>query len=147
MFVSFPLMTIFLGLWLGTEANTFANPIAMSAADPWLLYYKGFYYMTDTTGDNSIRMRKSKTLDGLRSADHHLIYTLNGHNMWAPEFHLVNGRWYLYYTAGASNDLGSQRIHVAESDRDDPMGPYHFKVCLFKPEVTSNHIIMTLRPI
>jgi GH43 family beta-xylosidase len=52
--------------------------------------------------------------------------------MWAPEFHLINGRWYFYYTAGqnVSDFNPTQRLHVLESAGSDPMGPYTFKADL-----------------
>src|SRR6185295_3434994 len=54
-------------------------------------------------------------------------------NVWAPEFHLFNGRWYLYYTAGWSQNLDNQRTHVLESAGSDPMGPYSYKARIFAP--------------
>ncbi|XP_054157056.1 extracellular exo-alpha-(1-_5)-L-arabinofuranosidase-like [Oppia nitens] len=114
--------------------NTFTNPIVESAPDPWMQYYKGYYYMSATPGGNTIRIRKSKTLDGLRTATNQVVFNHTLHNTWAPEFHLINDKWYLYYTAGATGNLNSQRIHVAESQGDDPMGPYHFKADLHDPK-------------
>ncbi|XP_054157553.1 extracellular exo-alpha-(1-_5)-L-arabinofuranosidase-like [Oppia nitens] len=112
------------------EANTYTNPIVPSSPDPWMTYYKGYYYFTATTGDNTVRIRKSKTLDGLKSAPQQIVFNDGLHNTWAPEFHQWNGRWYLYYTAGRTADIMTQRLHVAESAGDDPMGPYHFKADL-----------------
>jgi GH43 family beta-xylosidase len=112
--------------------------------DPWLKYYNGFYYLATTTWNSTITMRKSATLGGLASAPDTLILNLSSRangccNMWAPEFHLLNGpngtRWYLYYTAGqnVADYLGTQRIHVLESAGTDPMGPYTFKADLLDP--------------
>jgi GH43 family beta-xylosidase len=81
-------------------------------------------------------MRRSRTLAGLATAADQVIFTLtrpNGCcNMWAPEFHLLNGRWYLYYVAGQNvPDFNpTQRLHVLESAGTDPMGPYSFKADL-----------------
>lgn len=122
--------------------NTFTNPIVARGPDPWLQYYDGYYYLAATTWDNTVTMRRSRTLGGLSTAPQTRIFTLTRPNgagtMWAPEFHLLDGpngkRWYFYYTAGREPyDLGTQRIHVLESAGTDPMGPYSFKADLLDP--------------
>jgi len=121
---------------------TFTNPLKARGPDPWLRYHDGYYYLATTTWDNTVTMRKSRTLGGLATAADTLIFTLTRPNgagtMWAPEFHLLDGpngrRWYFYYTAGREPyDLGTQRIHVLESAGLDPMGPYTFKADLLDP--------------
>jgi GH43 family beta-xylosidase len=124
--------------------NTYTNPLSLHGPDPWLKYYNGFYYLATTTWNSTITMRRSRTLAGLATAADTVIYNLSQHpnaccNMWAPEFHLLNGpngqRWYLYFTAGqnVSDYLGTQRIHVLESAGLDPMGPYTFKADMLDP--------------
>ncbi|XP_054155870.1 extracellular exo-alpha-(1-_5)-L-arabinofuranosidase-like [Oppia nitens] len=95
-----------------------------------MVVYKGYYYFMSTTDDNTVRIRKSRTLDGIRSAQRQVVYTHQLKHTWAPELHQWNGRWYLYYAAARTDDISTQRLHVAESDGDDPMGPYHFKADL-----------------
>ncbi|NMO49595.1 family 43 glycosylhydrolase [Actinoplanes sp. TBRC 11911] len=120
------------------SAHTFTNPLKTQGPDPWLTYYQGFYYLATTTWNNTITMRRSATLGGLASAADQTIFTLTRPNgagtMWAPEFHLINGHWYLYYVAGQEPyNLGTQRIHVLESSGTNPMGPYSFKADLLDP--------------
>ncbi|MDQ7910692.1 RICIN domain-containing protein [Phytohabitans sp. ZYX-F-186] len=126
----------------GTGTRTFTNPLKVRGPDPWLTYYEGFYYLATTTWNNTVTMRRSRTLGGLASAVDTVLFTLSRPNgagtMWAPEFHLLDGpsgrRWYFYYTAGREPfDLGSQRIHVLESAGLDPMGPYSFKADMLDP--------------
>ena len=123
-------------------AATLTNPIKAQGPDPWLTYHDGYYYLATTTWNNTVTMRKSRTLGGLRTAADTRIFTLTRPNgagtMWAPEFFLLNGpngpRWYFYYTAGREPyNLGTQRIHVLESAGLDPMGPYTFKASLLDP--------------
>lgn len=120
-----------------TMAGTFTNPIKRNGPDPWLQYYNGFYYLATTTWNSTITMRRSRTLAGLSTAADTVLYNLSGRpngccNMWAPEFHLLNGRWYLYYVAGrnVADYNPTQRLHVLESAGADPMGPYTFKADL-----------------
>ncbi|MEE6308928.1 family 43 glycosylhydrolase [Plantactinospora veratri] len=121
--------------------GTFTNPIKRNGPDPWLQYHNGYYYLATTTWNSTITMRRSPTLGGLASASDQVVFNLanrpNGCcNMWAPEFHLINGpngnRWYLYYVAGqnVSDFNPTQRLHVLESAGTDPMGPYTFKADL-----------------
>ena len=125
----------------GGAAGSFTNPIKRNGPDPWLQYHNGFYYLATTTWNSTITMRRSATLAGLASAPDQVIFNLAGRangccNMWAPEFHLLNGpngdRWYFYYTAGqnVSDYNPTQRLHVLESAGTDPMGPYTFKADL-----------------
>ncbi len=122
-------------------ARTFTNPIKRNGPDPWLQHHNGYYYLATTTWNSTITMRRSATLAGLATATDQVIFNLAGRangccNMWAPEFHLLNGpngnRWYFYYTAGqnVSDFNPTQRLHVLESAGTDPMGPYTFKADL-----------------
>ncbi|ROP35500.1 family 43 glycosylhydrolase [Saccharothrix texasensis] len=116
--------------------GTFTNPIKRNGPDPWLQYHNGYYYLATTTWNSTITMRRSTTLAGLSTASDQVVFNLtrsNGCcNMWAPEFFLLNGRWYLYYVAGqnVSDYNPTQRLHVLESSGSDPMGPYSFKADL-----------------
>ncbi|GAA0934711.1 family 43 glycosylhydrolase [Virgisporangium aurantiacum] len=118
-------------------AGTFTNPIKRNGPDPWLQYHNGNYYLATTTWNSTITMRRSATLAGLATAADTVVFNLAGRangccNMWAPEFHLINNRWYLYYVAGqnVSDYNPTQRLHVLESAGTDPMGPYAFKADL-----------------
>ncbi|MEU7617721.1 family 43 glycosylhydrolase [Micromonospora rifamycinica] len=131
----------FVALGTGNGTRTFTNPIKRNGPDPWLQYHNGYYYLATTTWNSTITMRRSTTLAGLATAPDQVIFNLSGRpngccNMWAPEFHLINGpngnRWYFYYTAGQNvpDYNPTQRLHVLESAGTDPMGPYTFKADL-----------------
>ncbi|MBT0773276.1 family 43 glycosylhydrolase [Kineosporia sp. J2-2] len=118
-------------------AGTFNNPVKRNGPDPWLQYHNGYYYLATTTWNSTVTMRRADTLAGLATATDQVVFDLAGRangccNMWAPEFHLINGHWYLYYTAGQNvTDYNpTQRLHVLESSGTDPMGPYTFKADL-----------------
>jgi GH43 family beta-xylosidase len=119
------------------------NPLNASAgADPWLQYYEGNYYLATTTGSSELTMRTAPTLAGLKTAMPVQLYSETDPsrccNMWAPEFHLLDGpnglRWYYYYSAGTAGTLENQRTHVLESAGTDPMGPYTYKGRLYDPQ-------------
>lgn len=120
---------------LALEKGQFTNPLFSNGADPWLQFYKGNYYLTTTTWNSQVVMRKSPTLAGLANATPIYIWSDTAAdrccNFWAFEFHRLQGpngyRWYLMYSAGNAVDLGGQKLRVLESAGDDPMGPYTFK--------------------
>jgi GH43 family beta-xylosidase len=121
----------------GGPTRSFTNPVKRNGPDPWLTYYNGYYYLATTTWNSTITMRRATTLAGLAGASDQVIFNLSGRsngccNMWAPEFHLLGGRWYLYYVAGqnVADYNPTQRLHVLESSGTDPMGPYTFKADL-----------------
>lgn len=118
------------------------NPLnPYGGADPWIQYYEGYYYLATTTWRSELIMSKSETLAGLKTAVPIQIYAETDPsrccNMWAPEFHLLDGpnglRWYYYYSAGTSGTLDNQKSYVLESAGTDPMGPYTYKGRIFDP--------------
>ncbi|WP_051348703.1 family 43 glycosylhydrolase [Peribacillus kribbensis] len=112
------------------EQKTFKNPIMGDGADPWVIKHSdGFYYYTQTTGNN-VTVWKSKDLTHLNSGEKKVVWSPgasdpNRANIWAPELHYLEGRWYIYFAA-SDGDMGKQRMYVLESDGSDPMGPYHY---------------------
>jgi GH43 family beta-xylosidase len=120
----------------GVAADSFQNPIN-PGPDPWMGYFEGNYYLTTTQGD-AIRMWKSPTVAGLKTAKPVTVWTdtdpSRSRGMWAPEFHFISNRWYFYYTATSSdNKDDNHRMHVLESAGTDPLGPYSYKGRLFNP--------------
>ncbi len=109
-------------------AQTFTNPV-FSAADPWIAHENGVYYFSGGCHENSICVRSATTLEGLREGEWHIVFTApavgpNNSDIWAPEIHRVNGRWYIYYAADPNHDNNLHRLFVAQADTDDPLGHY-----------------------
>ncbi|MFF3497901.1 family 43 glycosylhydrolase [Streptomyces sp. NPDC003247] len=131
------LAALLLALSLGqssASAASFANPVkAQKGADPWIAYHDGNYYLVSTSWTDVITVRKSATLAGLATAPSVQVWQGDAAsrccNIWAPELHYLNGRWYLYYVAGqnVSDYNPTQRTHVLESTGSDPLGPYTYK--------------------
>ncbi len=118
------------------NAQTYSNPIS-DLADPHITYYDDHYYLTGTTGTN-ITIKKAATLNSLKFAPAVVAFTAPSGgpccNFWAPELHRIDGVWYMYYTAGNSPDLSSQRTWVIENTADDPTaGTWVDKGQIFHP--------------
>lgn len=119
----------------GEPANmTFRNAINMGP-DPFMAHHAGNYYLATTQGD-AVRMWKAPSVGQLLTAEPVTVWQdtnpTRNQQIWAPSFHLVDGHWYLYYTASDGID-DHHRIHVVESEGADPLGPYHYKGRLAAP--------------
>jgi GH43 family beta-xylosidase len=104
--------------------ETFTNPLLPSGADPWTIYRDGYYYYTQTFG-NRIVLWKTKTIADLKTAPQKTVYTppsgtLYSRQIWAPELHYINKRWYIYFAADSGRNE-DHRIWVLENRSKDPM--------------------------
>ena len=107
------------------DEGTFANPLLPSGPDPWVIYKDGYYYYTHTLG-NRIALYKTENIANLKDEEAVTVWSapgngINSKNIWAPELHFLDGKWYLYYTAGSSTDLSTQRTFVLENSAEDPL--------------------------
>src|SRR3954454_3806939 len=83
-----------------TRARTFDNPL-YRGADPWVVHHEGSYYYCQASHGH-IEVWKSPTL--LDKGECHIVWTArafawNSRQVWAPELHRIDGRWYIYYAA------------------------------------------------
>ena len=113
------------------EKTNFTNPLLPSGPDPWVIYKDGFYYYTNTTGSRLV-IWKTKTLTDLQHAEKKTIWTPPpgtawSREIWAPELHFLNGKWYMYFAADDGNN-NNHRMYVVENANADPMqGEWTFK--------------------
>lgn len=109
---------------------TFTNPI-FQGADPWISQKGEMYYCTYTAG-SSIVVRASKKVSDLGKATPVAIWrppsgTMYSSNIWAPEFHEINGKWYCYFAADNGTNA-NHRMYVLENSSNDLInGPWEFK--------------------
>lgn len=112
------------------HGDYYNNPLLDRGPDPWALYHNGYYYYMNTT-QNDLQLRKTKDITDLRHAQVKTIWTptdpANSHDLWAPEIHFMQGKWYVYYAADDGNSDNHQ-LYVLENDSPDPMdGEFHMK--------------------
>lgn len=111
--------------------SKFSNPLMPSGADPWSIYKDGYYYYTNTLG-NRIDIWKTKNLAALGKAERTTIWTppagtLYSKDVWAPEIHFLQGKWYVYFAADDGKNE-NHRLYVLENTSADPMtGTWTFK--------------------
>ncbi|KYP15257.1 glycoside hydrolase family 43 protein [Flavihumibacter sp. CACIAM 22H1] len=106
----------------GPEQKTFSNPI-MSGSDPWIIKQGATYYYTHTVG-NRVVLWKNNKVTTMASAASTVVFnppagSAYTSNVWAPELHYLDNKWYLYITAGSGPDE-TQRTWVLENPATDP---------------------------
>lgn len=124
-------VAVLLGAWLAGVAlgQTFSNPLTTTAfpppspgwngpADPVIVNFEGRYYVYPT-GDG-VRYKCMWSDNLVDWSGNYTAFTIpagspwKSTNLWAPEIERINGRFYLYYTAGLG-DINTQHIGVAEA--------------------------------
>jgi GH43 family beta-xylosidase len=100
------------------------NPLLPVGPDPWVEYREGFYYYMNTTGAD-LTVWKTRSMADLDSAAKKIVWTPPAagpysHDIWAPEIHFLQGKWYIYFAADAG-DNQTHRIWVLENSNSDPL--------------------------
>lgn len=110
----------------GQSLETFTNPILPSGPDPWIIHVDGYYYYTNTLG-NRLKLWRTERIEDLPNADTLVVWTAptsgeNSVNIWAPEIHKLDDKWYIYYTASDKADEGDHNrwVFVLENESEDP---------------------------
>jgi GH43 family beta-xylosidase len=120
-----------------SHERTFTNPLFPSGADPWIIWKDGYYYYTNTSGSRLL-IRKAKNLDELKASEQLTIWTppagtSYSKEIWAPELHFIQGKWYMYFAADEGSNK-NHRMYVVENPSPDPLrGTWEFKGKVFDP--------------
>ncbi|MFE9111322.1 family 43 glycosylhydrolase [Streptomyces collinus] len=111
-----------------SPAVTYTNPIAEKRADPHIFKHTdGYYYFTASVPEyDRIVLRRATTIQGLKTAPETTIWTKHaggvmGAHIWAPEIHFIDGKWYVYFAAGATEDIWAIRMYVLEGTGANPL--------------------------
>ncbi|MCR5252874.1 MAG: glycoside hydrolase family 43 protein [Treponema sp.] len=103
------------------------KPLILQRADPHIYYHKdGYYYFTASTPEyDRIELRRAWSIKALSDAQPVVIWRKHATgpmswHIWAPELHFINGRWYIYFAAGRSEDPWWIRSWVLENSSPDP---------------------------
>lgn len=108
---------------LKVEDDYFINPIFSSGSNPNALFYGGKYYYTHETND-MILLWETNDITDMGSAVCKEVWRPTDpksmHNLWTPEIHRINDKWYIYYAADDGN-TDNHQIYVLENDARTPM--------------------------
>lgn len=109
------------------QAQALKNPLLPAGADPWAVRHEGWFYYTHTEG-NRLKLWKTRALSELAATENKVVWMPpaagpNSHEIWAPELHRLDGRWYLYYTATDKANFGdhTRYVFVLENPSPDPL--------------------------
>ena len=112
-------------------ARTLTNPLKNSGPDPWVATRNGWYYYMNSTGRN-LTIWKTRRIEDLANAQKTVVWTPPegqpySRELWAPELHRLDGKWYIYFAADAGHNE-DHRIYVVENGSEDPTeGTWTFK--------------------
>ena len=117
-------------------AETFSNPVLGPGQDPSVVTYRGWYYFTQSSPDASyITVRRARSIKSLAAAARTVVWR-GGQagspccEWWAPELHMIDGKWYIYTTADNGNN-DNHRLQVLQASA--PLGPYAYEGQLTTP--------------
>ncbi|WP_197901565.1 glycoside hydrolase family 43 protein [Rhodocytophaga rosea] len=110
------------------DTPTFKNPILTEGPDPWVYKHTdGNYYMMVTRG-NRLDVWKSRSLSNIAQSTPVTLWKKpdsgpNSRDIWAPEIHFLQGKWYIYYTATDAKNPGdaTRYVFVLENSSKDPL--------------------------
>lgn len=114
------------------RSGDFVNPIA-EGADPWVIRHGDAYYWCQSEGNRGVAVWKADRLTDL--GEKHVVWRApdsgpHSAEIWAPELHFLDGRWYVYVAASNGRNENHRTI-VLESASDDPLGEYTLKAELY----------------
>lgn len=117
---------------VSVPATTFANPIA-AGADPWVIWHDGFYYWCTSDQDQAVAVYRSERLT--ERGDKVVVWRApergpHSREVWAPELHRLDGRWYIYVAASNGRNE-THRMIVLESVGENPTSEFRFKAELY----------------
>ncbi|KAF2276570.1 alpha-L-arabinofuranosidase II [Westerdykella ornata] len=109
------------------------NITETTTPDPYVIFDNGTYYMTFTAGDR-IEIWSADSLFNFESRSHKVTIwrpppsTPYSGDIWAPELHSLQGRWYVYFAADDPRTLRpnhSHRMYVLEGppSSESPLQP------------------------
>lgn len=112
---------------LDLPVGEFINPIA-EGADPWVVRDPNSdrYLWCQSEGNRGISIWVSSRLTSL--GVRHVVWRAprtgpTSREVWAPELHHLDGRWYIYFAASDGRNE-NHLTYVLESEGEDPLGPY-----------------------
>lgn len=107
----------------------YAFPIAVNRADPCVAKWEGKYYFiatNDADGNHTLYIRQADSIPELVNAEEVLLldsetYEGIGGLLWAPEFHVINGRLYIFHGATPGEFFKEESHLMVLREGGDPM--------------------------
>lgn len=105
-----------------------ADPFVTKGSDGWYYFTASYpmYGENDPEGYDRIILRRSKTIEGLATAEEKVIWHEKKSStafrfIWAPEIHEIYGKWYVLFAAsGSHNNVWDIDCHIIMCNGNDP---------------------------
>lgn len=90
--------------------------------DPFFVVSGNTCLYIESNNESFIQIRETPTLKDLHDGPVLKVWhDTKEQQVWAPELHLIDGKWYIYYAASDGNNA-NHRTYVLEGDT--PFGPF-----------------------
>ena len=110
----------------------YSGPLILQRADPCILLAPdGWYYFTASVPDfDLVELRRARTIEELADAPVRVVWRQHESGamskyIWAPEIHLIDGQWMIYFAAAAEEPdhqgVFSHRTYALRCAGNDPM--------------------------
>ncbi|ARA75027.1 alpha-N-arabinofuranosidase [Pectobacterium brasiliense] len=108
------------------------NPLIEQRADPFILRHTDgqYYFIASVPEYNRLEIRRASSLEALAHATPVTIWRKHERGplsalIWAPELHVIHGKWYVYFAAAPTEDikdgLFQHRMFALECADGDPL--------------------------
>ncbi|WP_455426951.1 family 43 glycosylhydrolase [Dryocola sp. LX212] len=112
--------------------SNWANPFIEQRADPFILLHDGWYYFIASVPEyDRLEIRRASSLEALPQSNPVVVWRKHENGpmselIWAPELHVIEGKWYIYFAAAhtkAFDSLGmfQHRMFALECADADPL--------------------------
>ncbi|KAK4661105.1 uncharacterized protein QC763_001360 [Podospora pseudopauciseta] len=110
-----------------SPAVSYVNTLANQRADPHIFKHTdGWYYFTATVpAFDRIILRRAQSIQALGDAAETTVWRrkssgVGSGQVWAPEIHFIDGKWYIYVALGVANEWRI-RAYVLEASGANPL--------------------------
>ncbi len=116
--------------------HTFTNPVVDRGADPWVIWWQTNYYFCQSHPDG-VWVNRAARLEEIGKDHWQRVWrpaqgTAYSKQIWAPELHFLQGKWYIYVAAD-DGDNANHRMYVLEGTSCDPQKPFVLKGKISSP--------------
>lgn len=110
--------------------GTFSNPVVGRGADPWVIRWQTNYFLCQSRED-SVWVNRAPRLEAIGENHWQCVWhapegKAYSHEIWAPELHRLQGKWYIYVAADDGNN-DHHRMYVLEGTSADPQASFTLK--------------------
>jgi GH43 family beta-xylosidase len=107
----------------------FSNPVAVRGQDPWVIRWQTNYFFCQSR-PGGVWVNRSARLEDIGQNHWRCVWqppagTEYSRELWAPELHFLQGKWYIYVAAD-NGDNARHRMYVLEGTTLDPQAPFRF---------------------